>query len=162
MLATNNPWLKQSEHDFKVAQMANRENYHDWAVFCASQAVEKVVKANILQLTPGLHKKDYKKAFNTHSNRVLLDFLPDRFISEQIKDDCLLIDSAFNYTRYPTQDQSKPEQEFTKKKWYSPFEVCKKEDCEEVIKAAEKLTKYFRGTYDVLTQNLDSIALPQY
>src|SRR3989339_2179986 len=128
-------WLDQAEHDYCLAKLAQEKGYNEWAVFCASQALEKVIKATILTLVPGISNKELYE----HNLHYLLAKLPIKFKTDKIEEDCKEIDDIAKYSRYPTKNHNgKP-----------PKEMCTIEISQNVLEKADKLLCFYRKIYKI-------------
>jgi len=86
-------WIRQSERDVALADIAKREEYYEWACFSSQQAAEKAIK--------GLYQELSQLAWG-HSVRALLEELRAHVeVPEEMIEAGKVLDKFYVLARYP-------------------------------------------------------------
>jgi HEPN domain-containing protein len=119
-------WLNYAAENLAVAELSLTHNYLNACLHNAQQAVEKYLKALLIE-----HELPFKK---THTIFILWQSLADKgFGTALTEEDCTLLDSVFMPSRYPL---------FS----ILPDSMPDKETCEKCIRIARRVGETIRPT----------------
>ena len=119
-------WLNYAAENLAVAELSLAHNYLNACLHNAQQAVEKYLKALLIE-----HELPFKK---THTIFVLWQSLADKGLETALtEEDCTLLDSVFMPSRYPL---------FS----ILPDAMPDKETCEKCIRIARRVGETIRPT----------------